>query len=402
MIRSTNKYVWIAAISLIFAAVANGQAPRDGRDRGRWDGRDRGRPTMDRPEDREQFYNRMIDQYMERLTRTYELNDQQQTEVRSHLEQLREQQRASAEQRRPEFESIREEFRTMRESGQFDRDRARELGERMRSAMQQSPLMNRDQVVAEVEKLLPPEQVQRGRAQRESEASEWRQRREEMRRTWEDRRQQARAQQDSTPQAQPDQQAPQDGDADTGRRAWGDRRERGERGDRGDRGIRGERGARGEQEASGDQRPQPQTRLRPPVDDPTGSWERYVRDFIRWYDLDASQQATAQSVLRTMLENRRNHERANRADRDAARNIADRSTREERLTQLNEPVVRMFGELKSQLERIPNAAQLEAARRAAPAPPTTEPAGQERPANRERRERDRGERQNRDRDTRGA
>ncbi|NLE56834.1 MAG: hypothetical protein GX616_00625, partial [Planctomycetes bacterium] len=95
--------------------------PREGRgrDRGpdRGDRRDRGGPRTFTPEDRERFYSEIVDRAVERATDTYELSDEQQTQVRSRMEQLRDQQRAYSEQHRQEFDSIRTEMEQLRDSG---------------------------------------------------------------------------------------------------------------------------------------------------------------------------------------------------------------------------------------------------------------------------------------------
>jgi hypothetical protein len=179
-----------------------------------------------------------------------------------------------------------------------------------------------------------------------------------VRRRWEERRQQ-----DGAVQPEQEPQVEQQEERDTRRRRWEDRRAE----DRGSQDRR-QRWEQWRQQAA-DGRPM----RRPPAEDPTGSWARYVRDFIRWYNLDASQQATAESVLRTMQESRSNYERASTTEFEAARGVADRTVRDQRLVTLNEPVVRMFGELKSQLERIPSAAQRDAIRGSGAA---TEPAAE--------------------------
>ncbi|HPD29189.1 MAG TPA: hypothetical protein PLL20_04285 [Phycisphaerae bacterium] len=336
---------------------------------------DRRGPRTFTPEDRERFYNEMVNRYMERLSDTYELSDDQQTQVRSRLEELRSQQRTYSEQHQKEFDDIRTQMEQLRESGAgFGSPQARELFQKMETLREQSPLMNRDTVTAEVEKLLPPEQVEKGRARREAERQEWDRRREEMRRRWEERRQQ------EGDQSQSDDDGPMRFFRDRGDRR---RRDRGEEGQ--GQPVEGQenqeqQGPEGQDQQQGQW---PQIDGRPvvqwPVEDPLGPWDRYVRDFARRYRLDESQRATAQSILREMHERRQVYEQAHRQDYEAAHSLQGQE-REKRLAQLNQPIEFLFSQLKSRLERIPTTEQRRAAGElrttSRPAtPPSSAPAG---------------------------
>lgn len=236
----------------------------------------------------------------------------------------------------------------------------------METLREQSPLMNRDAVTAEVEKLLPPEQVEKGRARREAERQEWDRRREEMRRQWEERRQQ-----------QGDQPFP----GDEGRmRFFRDRGDRGRR-DGQPQGQEGQEQPQGEgQEQQGQWAPLDGLQVvQPLVEDPLGPWDRYVRDFSRRYRLDDSQRATAQSILREMHERREVYEQAHREDYEAARSLEGQD-QQKQLAQLNQPIEFLFSQLKSRLERIPTTEQRRAAGElrttSRPAtPPSSAPAG---------------------------
>ena len=81
------------------------------------------------------------------------------------------------------------------------------------------------------------------------------------------------------------------------------------------------------------------------------SWEVYVRGFIALYQLDASQTATAESILVEVLGRAMAYMRARAAELVEIR-VSDRAT-DERFA----PVRSLFGELKERLGRIPTAAQ---------------------------------------------
>lgn len=363
---------------------------RDSGDRGR-DGRSGGRPSTSTPEDRERFYDHMVERYMDRIGRNYELTEAQKPLVRAQLDQLKTQQRAFSEPRRQEFESLRQEMHQLHENaragGQYDQQRGREISDRMRGMWQEAPLFNPQRVTEQVEKLLPPDQVERGRAKAKAEDRGWEQRRDEMRRRWQERQQGQNGQQPGGPQqpaqapgwSPPPPVAPPQGGAETPSNTGRAHRDHGSRSgrSRGNDASSQQQYAQGYQQGSAassdpraqrsDGRRQPQGR--PVVEDPAGPWERYMRDFIRRYQLDASQQATAQSVLRSAQETRTAYEQSRRADFQAAEQISDPGERKQRLQQLNEPVVQMFGQLKSRLDQIPTAAQ-RAAVDTPPAPAT--------------------------------
>ncbi len=279
------------------------------------------------PEQRERFYGEMVDRYMERLTDTYDLSPVQQMQVRQRLEQFKAQDNASAEQRRQKREQLWqqiqpqvEKLRERREAGEeVDRDEWRKAFEPMREVMPK--LMDREVVVGDVEKLLPAAQVARGRERYEQE-------REEREREWRDRRERDRGR-----------------DRDGGRDDRGDRRDRDRDRDRGDRGRRSE----------GDWR---------------DSWERYTDNFCRRYQLDASQQTSAQSILRDALDRRKQYEESHQADYAALQQIQDRDQRRQQSDTLNAPVAALFEELKTKLNQLPTSAQ----RLAVDPPPSSRPA----------------------------
>ena len=263
---------------------------------------DRGDPSWARtPQDREKFYGHVMDRYMDRLTKAYRLDEQQQAQVRSQLERLKAEQESYATPLRPQFEAAVREWQTLRSQRkagqQIDAQRYEELRTQMRQMWQQSPLLNPTHVVSSVEQILPPEQVRRGRKHRDEmlgELSRGRDERSHSRREGEGRRERA----DSDAQA-----------------------------------------------------------AEPPSVD---RWRQYVTDFSRKYQLDDSQRSTADSLLRSAIEQRDAYEKSREADYAAAAALKDPVERAQRLKSLNEPTRSYFEQLKTGLERIPTMAQREA------------------------------------------
>lgn len=366
-----------------------GQDRGSGRDQDRGDRGPRGAgfgpPGPITPEMRDQFYERAIDRQMERLTRSYDLTDAQREQVRQRLQALRDEDRSTSEQRMQQMNTIREQFRQLRsrsESGeQVDPQQYRQLGDQMRELFRSSPLMNRERIMGEMDNILPPDQAARGRQRIQEEQAREDQRRTEFRQRFEQWRQQGgdpreffrqererwrqnnETQDPSAAPGQPD--GAPDGDRQSRReewrRRWEERRRSGESGDD-DGGRRDGRrdddgeGRRGRYRDRRDGAGQPPLR-----EDPLGPWERYVRDYISRYKLDASQQATARSVLRDMSNQRQLWEDSHRNDRAIIEQIEDPQRRQQQLDSLNAPLVRMFDELKAKLEPIPTLAQREAA-----------------------------------------
>lgn len=321
------------------------------------------------PEQREDMYNGMVSRYMEVLGKSYELTPEQQSAFQQQLTKLRDQSSDTADERAKQREKLwgqMRELREKREAGeQVDDSQFQQLGEQMRSTM--SPLMNSEQVIQDLEKGLPEGQIARGRASvqkmRDDRAKEWEQRRQEWdqrRQEWEQRRQQGN-----------DQNNPGDGQN-------GDRRDRGRDSRRDDWRQRSE-----------------ERRDRGSSNEPLSvdAWERYTRDFIRRYQLDNSQQATANSALRDALAQRRVYEEANRANVAAAQQIADPEQKRKQIDSLNAPINQMFERLKTKLYDVPNAAQ----KAAVGADPATQPASTQPSSDRRDRWRNRGEDRNNDR-----
>jgi hypothetical protein len=250
------------------------------------------------PEQREKFYGRMLDRYMERLTAAYRLDETQRGQVHQQLEQLKAEHDAYAAPLRKEFEAATREWakmRKQREAGkEIDQQRYDQIRGRMREMWQGSPFMNPARVVSSVEQILPPEQVKKGRKHRDEILGEWRRGREE---------------------------------------AGSSRRQRG---------------------ADGSQTP---AEAAPVEAVSVDRWKQYVDEFSRKYQLDASQRSTADSLLRSAIEQRDAYEKSHESDFAAAKVVQDPSERLQRTRSLNEPVREYFDQLKSGLDKIPTTAQ---------------------------------------------
>ena len=275
-------------------------------------GRMRGGPRGGRgpmtltPEQRAEMYDRVAEHHLRHYTEDYELTDEQRETVRQKLDELKAAQREYAEPRMEEFRALREEmsemWRNRRSDEPIDENRMDEIRDRMRSLWEESPLMNRERAAGAIEPLLPAEQVEKAHQRQEQRRAEWEQRRAE----WEARR--------------------------------GEFRRRGGE-DRGDRG----RGGFGRGFGRGD------------------SWDRYLETFSQRYELDESQRVTADSILRTLKEQRNAHRAAHEVDYQALRDVDDREQRRTKYEELNAPVDKLFEELRERLMKLPTSAQMAAA-----------------------------------------
>jgi len=264
----------------VWAQQPSGGDQNDGR-RGRDD-----RSRWDDPERRERFYNSVVDRYTRNLTEAYTLNPQQREQVRQKLEQLRAEHETYAA-------PFREEMRRQRESDPNANPwRSEGSRDQMRKMMEGSPLMNSENVVKQIEPMLPAEQVQTGHTKWQEMQQNWR---DDRGGNWRDR----------------------------GRDSWRDGRGSGGDSSRSDR------------------------------------WQRYVEFFNRRYQLDAAQKASADSVLRELTQRRDTYRKAHQADFTAAQAIENRDARRLKYDQLNEPIDKMYDELRSKLDQIPTTAQRE-------------------------------------------
>lgn len=90
---------------------------------------------------------------------------------------------------------------------------------------------------------------------------------------------------------------------------------------------------------------------------PLSDWERYVRDFIKRYDLTPSQTNAALSILKEMRLRAVQVEKVNRSAKAAAEKIADARGRRQRLSELNKLVDDLFHQLNRRLENLLTAVQ---------------------------------------------
>jgi hypothetical protein len=265
------------------------------------------------PEQRREMYDRMAERQLERVTEYYNLSDEQQQQVKARLDELKTEQEAFAAPRREQFRKLREEmynaYRQRRDGQPVDEARMDQIRDQMREMWQGSPLMNPDNSIAEIEKLLPADQVEEGRQRREAARAEMEQR----------------------------------------MREWRQRR-----GDRGPFG-RDRDGGPGGFFGGGD------------------PWDRYVNGFIRRYQLDEGQQASAQSVLQELKTRRDSYRETHAAEFEALRDMEDRDARRESYQKLNEPLDSLFDQLQERLAKIPTRTQMLLAEASAP---TSRPAGE--------------------------
>jgi len=96
---------------------------------------------------------------------------------------------------------------------------------------------------------------------------------------------------------------------------------------------------------------------------PLSDWEKYVRDFIKRYDLTPSQTNAALSILKELTSRAVQIEKANRDQQAAAERITDAKERRRRLLELSKPVEGLFGELNRRLDGLLTAAQRQKTRR---------------------------------------
>jgi hypothetical protein len=134
------------------------------------------------------MYDHMVDSHLEDFTGFYELNDDQQQQVRIQLEKLKLDQREYGDARRDRMRELGDKMREMwnqRRDGQpGNEERMDQIRDEMRTMFRDAPLMNLEKVADAIEPLLPAEQVAVGRPRVEARVREWQQRRDDMRRNF--------------------------------------------------------------------------------------------------------------------------------------------------------------------------------------------------------------------------
>jgi hypothetical protein len=313
--RRSGIVLLLGLVTLLTAAAAYGQSPgRRGFGRGPRDGSDpRGRQG-----DR-------TDHFADHIAQMYDLNDQERALVRAELAEIRTQRETSADPQEVERRRLGEEMRQLweqrRRGEPVDEQRMQQLRDQLRGAWSQSRA-GWEQVMQQVESVIPPEKVAIGR-----------ERREQMRQRF------AQRQQGGGP-------GPGQGDP------------RGRDRSRRDRSSR-DRSSRDRGDAAADMR-----------DD----WQRYVDTFCNHFKLDAGQRASAQAILRECLERRDKIRQQSRDELMKVADISDAGERAAKMAELRKPIDDVFQELKDRLEQIPTTTQ----RLEAPAPtsaPTSRPWG---------------------------
>ena len=288
--------------------------------------------------------------------RNYELDDSQRIAVRSEIEAIENERRTAMGPLAEEHDRLRGEmgqyWRGMRERSEGSDDpgefwrRARDdpgfqkIRDRMRKIEDRFP--NRwEESMRRIEALLPEEQAKKGRERIEEMRSRWggNRNRDGNRRGDRGARRGGRDRGERFARR---------GD---GERTRGERR--GRRDGAGRFGRRADR-ARGESDRNrgGDRLSEAAPRARQ-----LHPWEKYVRDFTGKNELTPAQSASAQSILKDVL-NRADLVKKRNADRIAeAERAADREVRRRRLAELNKPIDLLFGELKKRLDGLLTAAQ---------------------------------------------
>ncbi len=358
-----------------------------GRDRGpggnRGPGGDRGfgrggPPGPFTPEMVEQFYVRVSEGHLRRLTDIYALTEDQRAQVRQQLDTIKQQQREYSQPIMRDVQTMmRERFALegQRRAGQaIDENRLQQVTDWLRQARNQSPLMNFENVADAVEKTLPADQVTRAqqrrsasKAEEDARSAERQRRRQEMRAQRDAQRQLEQQQQAQQPVPQPVQpeQSPS-GDASQAQDSQLPSDNRGaEQGARPDRPQRRQRAVTQEQSVQDSGQVQDEQdrmrswRERARESRGTGDpWDDYVIAFIRRYHLDDSQQSSAHSLLRMYKDERRQYRDARKLDYAAAEKIENDQKRHDEIERLNKGIDRLFEVLKERLERIPTDSQI--------------------------------------------
>jgi len=285
---------------------------------------------------------------VEMATRRYDLNETQKTMARGEIEQMEAQRHAAMGAAALEYDRLQEEVFRIWSGPQPDgadtsggRDRWRglrddprfaEIRKRMREIERKFPL-DWEAALKRVETLLPPEQVERAR-----------QRGQERSAALAAARQQRRAR-------QPD----RSNDAVTpGPGREGSNRPQGTGAGRSAATNALQPGAHSEsdplkRDAAEAERARAAASVHP--------WEQYVKKFIAEHELTDAQANAALAILKDARTRAGQIEKASAERIAAARQIPDRSARDKRLAELNQPVDRLFDELKQRLDSLLTAAQ---------------------------------------------
>jgi hypothetical protein len=320
-LRILRRILIVVLASLVLPTVTQAQAPpsrteepapsredrrRDEDRRQQWRERREKMASATAEERREM----RLDWRVSMLTRTYELSEKQQGEVRAELRRMDDERRESVGPDAEKLDRVREEmreywrkrmagddndgrraWRSMMDDEEFTklRDQMRSLRERTSIDWQENN--------ERIEKLLPAEQVEAGRK-----------RRAEMMTRWTERRENAE-----------------------GRSRWSDGDSRGERDER-----------------WRERRRQREARVTPPVD----SWDEFTRNFIEKYKFDSAQSSTAGAILKDVKGQATTLQRKQQDARTSLETVEDRADKARQAAELDEPINVLFTELKTRLERL--------------------------------------------------
>jgi hypothetical protein len=326
---------------LLSMSTAYGQATPPGSDAGQLD--------ADKMQKLSEQLDRQIDQYVTWLTQMYQLSADQQQQVRSRLQEVKQEHlqygSKAAAQMVPLQQELRFYIEKARKGEPIDKEAMKDLQSRLVAVVENAPLTYNN-VITQTEKLLPEEQVQAGRERQK----EFKERMSQM---------QERTQSSTPP-------ASSGSDVDLLRPY-----------------LSAESSGSGSSPAPASRAAASEPAKAPPVAVasqpdkavaveaiPLDEWDRYVETFATRYSLGARQVQQCQQILKELRKRAEEYRLSHKQDYNLAGQIKEIPVRNEQIRQLDKPILDMFAELKSRLEYIPTDAQRKAAEAA---PPATQP-----------------------------
>jgi hypothetical protein len=299
---------------------------------------------------------RTIDQYITWLTQVYQMDPDQQKQVRNRLQDLKRDHLQYGKKAAAEILPLQQELKFYMEKARkgepIDKEMVKDLQARLVGVIQQAP-MAYNNIIVQSEKLLPADQVTAGR---------------ERQKEFKDRMKEF---QDRSKRQAPGA-LPSDLDAlkpylDTSAPDS----------------VASLPPPEPKPATPGDQRggrivrPTPAEPERPAVVEviPLDAWGKYVEDFITRYKLDAKQAEQSRQILGELRRRADEYRQARKPDYQAVEVIKDLPLRNEEITRLDKPIQEMFDELKARVANIPTDEQRKLAAADAPATqPTKAPA----------------------------
>jgi hypothetical protein len=314
------------------------------------------------PQERQQM---RLDRWVDMTARTYDLDEPQKTTVRKELEAMQAERRAQMGADADEYDRLRDKMGEMWAKAQEEAEksdggggdggqggRRRGMGRGMRENPEFQELQKRieefdqkypfdmEAAMQRVEKLLPPEQVKKGRERWEQRTAQWR-----------DRQQNRGSGEQGRGPGMRDRPRP---DGTGGPGAAG--------GPPGGTGAGAQGGATGPAGGTPPGEPPKPPPAQPPQPAPQPPkelhpWEKYVRDFCAHFEVTDAQNASAMSILKDVQKRAAAMEAANASKITAAQQIKDAAQRAAKLKELNKPIDNLFEELKKRLDGLLTAAQ---------------------------------------------